>query len=57
MVGFFTSHGSPTILTEDSPWKEFWRRMGEKFSDVDSVVVISLISLLIHVSTWRYKIS
>lgn len=41
MVGFFTSHGSPTILIEDSPWKEFWRRIGEKFSHIDSVVVIS----------------
>ncbi|BBG23449.1 hypothetical protein IC006_0733 [Sulfuracidifex tepidarius] len=41
MTGFFTSHGSPTILIEESRWKDFWRRMGEEFSDVESVVVIS----------------
>lgn len=40
MKGFFTSHGSPTILMEESKWKEFWRKMGE-ILDVDSVVVIS----------------
>ncbi len=40
-LGFFTSHGSPTILLEESTWKEFWREMGEKFSSVDSVVVVS----------------
>lgn len=30
MIGLFVSHGSPTILVEDIPWKKLMREVGRR---------------------------
>ncbi|MCH1771209.1 MULTISPECIES: class III extradiol ring-cleavage dioxygenase [Metallosphaera] len=53
MIGLFVSHGSPTILVEDIPWKKLMREVGEKIrSEVnpETVVVISP-----HFISWSGK--
>ncbi|MEM4047051.1 MAG: dioxygenase [Metallosphaera sp.] len=53
MLGLFVSHGSPTILTENVPWKDLMRKIGEdvrKEIKPDTIVVVSP-----HFISWSGK--
>ncbi|MCG3109033.1 hypothetical protein L3N51_01323 [Metallosphaera sp. J1] len=53
MIGLFVSHGSPTILVEDIPWKKLMKEIGERVRrevNPETVVVLSP-----HFISWNGK--
>ncbi|QKR00134.1 dioxygenase [Metallosphaera tengchongensis] len=53
MIGLFVSHGSPTILVEDIPWKKLMTQIGDRVRREYSPEVV--ITLSPHFISWNGK--